>query len=93
MVFKFELEAALVKRLGLSEQPLLLDVVKSMRGLKIAEPDIDKMRDLLLKLSDLHERQDQTSALPVVNSQMFRNMVAEGNRILSLLEVKTKQIK
>jgi hypothetical protein len=85
MVYKFELEAELLKRLGLTEQTLLRDVLSAAKKKGLREADLNAMRQLLLTLDELRDQLDRPPAPPSVPARRFRSLVATGERILSLL--------
>lgn len=86
MVYKFELEAELLRRLELKESTLLRDVVAAAKRRGLAEGDLTALRELLLTLDTLREQVDRPPAPPRIGERRFRALVATGERLLSLLE-------
>lgn len=87
LVYKFELEAALLEHLGLGERTLLRDVLDAMRARGAGEADVSRMRTLLLELDRLRAAQDEPPGAPHIGARRFRQLVAEGEQLLSTLEV------
>ncbi len=86
MVYKFEIEGEIVRRLGLGDRPLLRDVVEALRSRGLDEREVASFRQLLLELSHLRDRQDIPPAPPRVAEAKFHEMVETGQRILARLE-------
>lgn len=86
MVYKFELEAEIIRRLALDGRTLLRDVLKVMRDRGMAANDVTEMRELLLTLDQLHDAQDRPATPPSVGRRRFRELVATGDRLLTKLE-------
>ncbi len=83
MVYKLELEAEILRRLSLSGQTLLRDVVSAMRARRMSEQDVEAMRGLLKTLEDLRDRLDRPEPPPRVGPKRFRDLVATGERLLA----------
>ncbi|MFW6050005.1 MAG: DUF4350 domain-containing protein [Myxococcota bacterium] len=85
LVYKFELEGELVRRLGLRGRPLLRDVVAALRRRGIPEADVRALRDLMVELDHLRQVQDRPPGPPRIGERRFRRMVHTGERILGML--------
>lgn len=90
MVYKFELEAEILRRLALGGKSLLRDVLAGMRRRGMAEDDVNGMRTLLLELDRLRELQDRPPA-PRVGPARFRELVATGERLLARIAENEKR--
>ena len=86
LVYKFELESELLRRLRLRGTALLRDVVEALRTRGFRAVDIERARTLLLTLDDLREKQDHPPSQPVVTPQRFRALVAEGEELLRRID-------
>ncbi|MFK7992317.1 MAG: DUF4350 domain-containing protein [Sandaracinaceae bacterium] len=86
LVYKFELEAAVLRELGLSRRALLREVLDTMRKRGIGEADVGAMRAMMLELDELREKADRPPSPPHISERRFRSMVAAGDRLLGLLE-------
>ncbi|MEM9187853.1 MAG: DUF4350 domain-containing protein [Myxococcota bacterium] len=82
LVYKYELEAELVRRLGLDQRTLLKDVISALKARGFSDVDVTEVRNLLLSLDDLRERQDHPRGPPGVFASRFQELVARGERIL-----------
>ena len=85
MVYKFELEGEIVRRMRLEGRTLLRDVLDGMRTHGVPERDVLLARALLLELDRLRDRQDRPPGPPKVTPMRFRELVARGERLLSLI--------
>ncbi|MBX3271862.1 MAG: PepSY domain-containing protein [Sandaracinaceae bacterium] len=85
MVYKFEVEAEILRRLSFSGTALLRDVLTAMRAAGHAEPDIADMQRLLLSLDRLHAAQDGPTSPPTVGERQFRELVRLGDALLEKL--------
>jgi hypothetical protein len=83
MVYKFELEGEIVRRLGLTGRTLLRDVLGAMRKRGMNETDVGEMKAILLELDDLRERQDRPPAPPRVSPRQLHEIVAASERLLT----------
>jgi len=86
MVFKFELEGEIVRRMDLNGRTLLRDVLDGLRRRGLGEAEVAEARSLLLELDELRERQDRPPSPPRVTQARFREMIAAGQRLLRRLE-------
>jgi len=82
MVYKFELEAEILRHLERGGKTLLRDVLSAMRERGMSEDDVDDMRTLLLTLDQLHAAQDRPATPPTVTPKRFRELVDRGERLL-----------
>ena len=89
LVYKFELESELLRRLRLRGTTLLRDLVRALEGRGFRTAEIERVRRLLLTLDDLREKQDHPPAQPIVTPQRFRQLVAEGERLLRRIDETT----
>ena len=89
LVYKFELETELLRRLKLGSSTLLRDVVRSLKQRGFAPAEIESARRLLLTLDELREKQDHPPAPPKVSPLRFRHLVAEGERLLRRIDETT----
>jgi hypothetical protein len=85
LVYKFELESELVRRLNLGGRTLLRDVVSSLREHGLPEADVQSTRGLLLALDSLREKQDHPPAPPKVTAARLREIVRTGDAVLERL--------
>lgn len=83
MVYKLELEAEILRKLALSGQTRLRDVLDAMRARGMRDDDVNAMRTLLLTLDTLREQMDRPSGPPKVAPKRFRALVATGERLLA----------
>ena len=86
LVYKFELEAAIIGALALEGRALLRDVLDAMRSRGSSERDIEAMRTLLLELDELRSAADRPPAPPKVGAKRFSDMVARGEALLARLD-------
>jgi hypothetical protein len=86
LVYKFELEGEIVRRLGLSGKTLLRDVVQALQSRGLSHEEIADARSLLLELDGLRARQDTPPRPPKVSATHFRRLVARGEKLLGRLE-------
>jgi len=89
MVYKFELEGEIVRRMGLTGQTILRDLLIELRARGLPEPHITAVRALLLELDDLHRRQDRPPGPPRVTAARFGDMVRRGEALLARLDDRT----
>ena len=89
MVYKFELEDEILRRLSLRGRALLRDVLGAMRSRGMPESDINQMRALLLELDRLHDLADKPPSPPRVTAKRFRELVASGDALLARLQAPT----
>ncbi len=89
MVFRFEFQEAIQKRLGLAEMPTTLDLSERLSKIDMPEKEIDQLQQLLRELDALHSRKD-LSALPRINRKKFRDLVAKGTQMLHRLDTMVK---
>ena len=85
LVFRFELQEAIQKRLGLNKTPTPPDVAKRLRKMGMPEREIDQLQGLLRELDALHS-QSEMVALPRISRRKFRNLVAKGTDMLHRLD-------
>ncbi len=85
LVYKLELEAELLRRLSVSGQALLHDVLAAMRARGIGDEDVNSMRALLLELDRLRDLSDRPPSPPRISAKRFRALVATGDRLLARL--------
>ncbi len=83
MVYKFELEDEILRRLSLSGRALLRDVLAAMKRRGMPETDLNQMRELLLELDRLHGLADQPPAPPTVSARRFEELVERGDALLA----------
>jgi hypothetical protein len=86
MVYKHELEGALVLHLGLRGRPDLDDVLTKLRRRGLSDAEVADLRDLLTELDHLRERMDRPPGAPRISERRFRSLVGTGERILARLE-------
>lgn len=86
LVYKYELEGELIRRLGLEGRPLLKDVTVALRARGVPEPEVQALRELLLEMDWLRDRQDRPPSPPRVTEARFQRMVDTGERVLGMLE-------
>lgn len=91
MVYKFELEGEIVRRLGLTGSTVLRDVLSGLRAGGVPEAQVTVARGLLVELDDLHQRQDRPPGPPRVTAARFGDMVRRGEALLARLEDRTVQ--
>lgn len=89
LVYKYELEGELVRRLGLEGQPLLRDVLEAVAKRGLPASDRDALRALLLELDELRRKIDLPPAPPRVGPRDLRRMVDTGEGILARLPERT----
>lgn len=82
MAYKLELEAEILRRLSLSGQTLLRDVLAAMRARGMKDDDVKAMRELLSTLDGLRERMDHPDGAPKLTAARFQALVARGERLL-----------
>lgn len=85
LVYKHELEEEILRKLSLSGQTVLRDVLAAMRARGIGDEDVNAMRALLLELDGLHKLSDRPPGRPRVTPMRFRALVATGDRLLVCL--------
>jgi hypothetical protein len=85
VVYKFELEEELIRRLELEGRPLLRDVVDALRSRGMSERDVDDLRSLLVELDELRSRQDRPPDPPRISPARFHRMVQRGEGVLARL--------
>ena len=89
LVYKLELEHALVDALGLRGAPSVRDVAGALAQAGVA-PAIAMSAELLLReLDQLSLAEHSTSSQPAVDASKFRATVAAGDRILAALAERT----
>lgn len=88
MVYKFELEGEIVRRMKRPTRTLLRDVLDDLRAHGFDEREVAEARALLLELDELRDRQDRPPAPPKVTEARFRRMVATGQGILQKLDAR-----
>lgn len=86
MVYKFELEGEILRRMNLSTQPLLRDVVDVLRANGAKEQELSQARELLLTLDNLHTAQDRPPGPPNVTRARFHQLVAQGEKLLAVFD-------
>jgi predicted HTH domain antitoxin len=86
MVYKFELEAVLIERLGLTGRTPLKEVMAELRERGVPKGDVEDLRALLIELNDLWDRQDIPPDPPMVRRRRFLRLVATGERVLNSAE-------
>lgn len=85
MVYKLELEAEILRRLALSGQTLLRDVLAAMRARGLGEDEVDAMRALMVELDRVRELSNASPGAPRVGKKRFRALVGTGERLLARL--------
>jgi hypothetical protein len=85
LVYKYELEVELVRRLSLEGQPLLRDVLEAARVRGLPAADREALRALLLELDELRRKIDLPPSPPRVSPRELRRMVDTGEAILARL--------
>jgi hypothetical protein len=88
LVYKAELEAEIVRRLGLSGLAVLRDVLTGLQARGATKAQIEEARALLLDL-DAFERRHERSAPTHVTAARFESMVRRGEQLLALLPDRT----
>lgn len=86
MVYKFEMEGELLRRLGLTGRPTLRDVVRELRKRGFPEAELQEARELLTELDRLRSTEDRPPGPPRIGERKLRRMVETGERILARLE-------
>jgi len=86
IVYKFELEAEIVRIMSLEGRTLLRDVLSGMRRRGLDERAVAEARSLLLELDEVRDRQDRPTGQPRVPSARLATMIARGERLLHALE-------
>lgn len=89
LVFRFELQEELQKKLGFPVTPSPRDLAVRFRDMKMSEREIDEWLRLLRELSALHS-QSELSALPKINRRKFHDLVAKGTHMLQRLDTMVK---
>jgi hypothetical protein len=89
MVYKFELEGEIVRRMGLSTKTNLRDVLAALRARGVPEATLTTTRALLIELDALHQRQDRPPNPPRVTAARFGDMVRRGEALLARLDDRT----
>ncbi len=85
MVYKFELEGEIVRRMRRKERTLLRDVLEGLRAHGLSDAEVQQARALLLELDELRDRQDRPPGPPKISEARFHRIVATGEAILSKL--------
>jgi hypothetical protein len=91
LVYKLELEHALVEALGLRGAPSVRDVVGALRVKGVAPTVAASAERLLRDLDTLSLAELRTTAQPLVDAAKFRATVAAGDRILAALAARKSQ--
>lgn len=89
MVYKFELEGEILRKMNLSTQPLLRDVVEALTAHGATTAEVAQARDLLLTLDQLHAAQDRPPSPPVVSRAKFRELVDRGESVVAIFDRRT----
>ena len=89
LVYKAELEAEIVRRLGLTGLAVLRDVLAGLRARGATQAQVEAARALLLELDALQQRHDRPPTPPRVTAVRFGDMVRRGERLLALLSDRT----
>ncbi|MCB9620898.1 MAG: hypothetical protein H6724_15775 [Sandaracinus sp.] len=85
LIYKFELEGELMRRLGLEGQPLLRDVLAAAEVYGLTAAERESLRALLLELDEIRRKIDLPPAPPRVGPRDLRRMVDTGEAILARL--------
>jgi hypothetical protein len=85
LAYRFELEAELVRRLGLGPGALLGDVAGALRARGVPEREVEAARALLVELEALHARLDAPPGPPRVTGARVADMVRRGEALLARL--------
>jgi hypothetical protein len=85
LAYRFELEAELVRRLGLSPGASLREVSGALRARGVPEREVEAARALLLELDALRARLDGPPGPPRVTAARFTDMVRRGEALLARL--------
>ncbi|MBK8173562.1 MAG: hypothetical protein IPK60_24940 [Sandaracinaceae bacterium] len=86
MVYKFELEGEILRRMNLQTQPLLRDVVDAMKSHGATSAELTAARELLLTLDALHTAQDRPPGPPTISRSRFHDLVARGEQLLAVFD-------
>ncbi len=86
LVYKYELEGEIVRRLGLGESALLRDVVAALGRRGLSHAEVGRARALLLALDALREKQDHPPSPPRVGPERFHELVREGEHLLERID-------
>jgi hypothetical protein len=88
LVYKAELEAEIVRRLGLSGLAVLRDVLGGLRARGATEAQVEQARELLVDLDALDRRYERSVPTHVTPAR-FGDMVRRGEQVLALLPDRT----
>ncbi len=88
VVYKAELEAEIVRRLGLSGLAVLRDVLAELRARGATEAQVEEARGLLLELDGFEQRYERSAPTRVTPAR-FEGMVRRGEQLLALLPDRT----
>ena len=91
LVYKLELEHALVEALGLRGAPSVRDVVAALQVKGVGAADAAAAERLLRELDTLSLAELRTTDQPQIDSAKFRATVAAGDRILAALAARRTQ--
>jgi len=83
MVYKFELEGELLRRLSLHEGAVLKDVMAALEKRRLPARQLAEARQLLLTLDDLRRRVDLPPAPPKITPRRLQQLVDQGERLLA----------
>ena len=89
LVYRFELQEEIQKKLGFAVMPSQRDLVVRLRDIKMSEREIDEWLRLLRELGALHS-QSEFSVLPKINRRKFHDLVAKGTHMLHRLNTMVK---
>jgi hypothetical protein len=91
LVYKLELEHALVEALGLRGAPSVRDVVAALQVKGVGPADAALAERLLRELDTLSLAELRTTDQPHIDAAKFRATVAAGDRILAALAARRSQ--
>lgn len=83
LAFKVEFEAELLRRVGSADSMLLRDVVQDLNDRGASTLLVQQTRTLMSELDRIADQETRGSEPPLVNVDRFRDMVANGERILA----------
>ena len=83
LAFKVEFEAELLRRVGASDSMLLRDIVKDLSDRGASAALVQQTRTLMAELDRIADQDSRGSEPPLVNADRFRDIVANGERILA----------
>ncbi len=86
MVYKFEFEAELARRLGLEGAPVLGQAVRTLRDAGLPASEVATLRQFLIHLDRLRERLDHPPGPPKVSPRQLRRMVETGECLLAHID-------